>query len=170
MPIVNKKGCWDCSSCLFVLSFWHGACSMSWDKRYPNWHSWGRYYITYNDLNLNLLCGPSWVTPWCRYSYSQGMRHSTHTLSSTLLIFAFTLNFNHSRCYDKGVMRAWHQYHIANINLSRSIWKIDETCSCFSSTHLYIFPKCPPFMFRFTRILYDHYRMFLLFIMHTFSP
>ena len=70
-----------------------------------------------------------------------------------------------------GVMRAWHQeFQIAIINLSRRVWKLDETYACFTSTHIYIFPKCPPFIFRFSSTLYDHCRMFLLIIMHTCGP
>ena len=49
-----------------------------------------------------------------------------------------------------GVMRAWHQgFRIAIINLSRRVWKLDETYACFTSTYISIFPKCPPFIFRF---------------------
>ena len=37
-------------------------------------------------------------------------------------------------------------------------------------SYIYIFPKCPPFIFRFSSTLYDHCRMFLLIIMHTCCP
>ena len=69
------------------------------------------------------------------------------------------------------VMRAWHQgFHIAIINLSRRVWKLDETYAWFTSTYISIFPKCPPFIFRFSSTLYDQCRMFLLIIMHTCGP
>jgi hypothetical protein len=102
--------------------------------------------------------------------YSRGMRLSTCTLSSTLLIFAFTLNL----IIQDAMIGEWEldtkDYHITIINLSREVQKLDEIYSCFTSTHIYIFPKCPPFIFRFSSILYDHYRMFFLFIMHTCGP
>lgn len=61
-------------------------------------------------------------------------------------------------------------YHIAIINLSRRVWMLDETYACFTSTHLFIFPKCPPNIFRFSSSLYDLCRMFMLIIMHTCGP
>ena len=63
---------------------------MSWDKRYPSWRSWWRYYYLQWLRNLNLLCGLSWVTPWCRYSYSRGMRLSTISWSSIWVIIGNT--------------------------------------------------------------------------------
>ena len=61
-------------------------------------------------------------------------------------------------------------YHIAIINLSRRVWRLDETYACFTSTHLFIFPKCPPNIFRFSSSLYDQCRMSILIIMHTCGP
>ena len=113
---------------------------------------------------------PKLSSTWSRYLYSRGMRLSTCTLSSTLLIFAFTLNL----IIQDAMIGEWEldtkYYHIAIINLSRRVWRLDETYACFTSTHIYIFPKCPPFIFRFSSILYDQCRMFLLIIMHTCGP
>ena len=96
------------------------------------------------------------------YLYSKGMRLSTCTLSSTLLIFAFTLNL----IIQDAMIGEWEldtkDYYITIIDLSREVQKLDEIYSCFTSTHIYIFPKCPPFIFRFSPILYDHCRMFYL--------
>jgi hypothetical protein len=47
---------------------------------------------------------------WCRHSFSRGMRHSTYIFSRALLIFAFTLTFNHFKMLMIGAMRAWNQW------------------------------------------------------------
>jgi hypothetical protein len=87
---------------------------------------------------------------WSKYLYSRGMRLSTCTFSSTLLIFAFTLNL----IIQDAMIGEWEldtkDYHITIIDLSREVQKLDEIYSCFTSTHIYIFPKCPPFIFRFS--------------------
>jgi hypothetical protein len=47
---------------------------------------------------------------WCRHLFPRGMRHSTHILSRALLIFAFTLTFNHFKMLMIGAMGAWNQW------------------------------------------------------------
>ena len=100
-PMVNKKGVevvhFVCLSCHFDMGLFHIL-----GQEVPQLTLLMMLLLLTMIFNLNLLCFPSWVTPWCRYLYSRGMRHSTDTLLSTLLIFSFTLNFNHSRCYDRG--------------------------------------------------------------------
>jgi len=75
---------------------------------------------------------------WSRYLYSRGMRLSTCTLSSTLLVFGFTLNL----IIQDAMIGEWEldtkDYHITIINLSREVQKLDETYSCFTSTHIYL--------------------------------
>ena len=97
---------------------------------------------------------PELSNTWSRYLYSRDMRLSTCTLSSTLLVFAFTLNL----IIQDAMIGEWEldtkYYHIAIVNLSRRVWRLDETYACFTSTHLFIFPKCPPNIFRFSSSLY----------------
>jgi hypothetical protein len=47
---------------------------------------------------------------WCRHLFPRGMRHSTYILSRSLLIFAFTLTFNHFNMLMIGAMGAWNQW------------------------------------------------------------
>jgi hypothetical protein len=47
---------------------------------------------------------------WCRHLFPRDMRHSTYILSRALLIFAFTLNFNHFKMLMIGEMGAWNQW------------------------------------------------------------
>ena len=118
-------------------------------------------------FNLNLLCFPSWV-PHGVGTCIQGawdiqrllcQAHYSYFLSLWTLVIQDDMI---------GVMRSWHKgFHITIINLSRKVWKLDETYACFSSTYISIFPKCPPFIFRFSSTLYDQCRMFLLIVMHT---
>ena len=79
---------------------------------------------------------PKLSNTWSRYLYSRGIRLSTCTLSSTLLIFAFTLNL----IIQDAMIGEWEldtkDYHITIINLSREVQKLDETYSCFTSTHI----------------------------------
>ena len=58
---------------------------------------------------IELALFPKLSNKWCKYLYSRGMRHSTHSLSSTLLIFAFTLALIIQDAMI-GAMRAWHQW------------------------------------------------------------
>jgi hypothetical protein len=43
---------------------------------------------------------------WCRHLFPRGMRHLTYILSRALLIFAFTLTFNHFKMLMIGAMGA----------------------------------------------------------------
>ena len=167
--MVNKKGveivhC-VCLSCHFDMGLFHIL-----GQEVPQLTLLMILLLLTMIFNLNLLCFLKLSNTWSRYLYSRGMRLSTCTLSSTLLIFAFTLNL----IIQNAMIGEWEldtKYcHITIINLSRRFWRIDETYACFTSTHLYIFPKCPPFIFRFSSSLYDHYRMFLLIILHTCGP
>jgi hypothetical protein len=45
----------------------------------------------------------------CRHLFPRGMRHSTYILSRALLIFSFTLTFNHFKMLMIGAMGAWNQ-------------------------------------------------------------
>ena len=83
--------------CLVILTW---SCSMSWDKRYPG-ATLNNAIITCNDFNLNLLCGSSWIASW-RGTFIQGAWDIQPILCQAHYSFAFTLNFNHSRCYDRG--------------------------------------------------------------------
>jgi hypothetical protein len=47
---------------------------------------------------------------WCRHLFPRGIRHSTYILSRALLIFAFTLTFNHFKMLMIGAMGAWNQW------------------------------------------------------------
>ena len=167
--MVNKKGveivhC-VCLSCHFDMGLFHIL-----GQEVPQLMLLMILLLLTMIFNLNLLCFPKLSNTWSRYLYSRGMRLSTCTLSSTLLMFAFTLNL----IIQDAMIGEWEldtkDYHITIIDLSREVQKLDEIYSCFTSTHIYIFPKCPPFIFRFSPILYDHCRMFLLIIMRTCGP
>ena len=166
--MVNKKGVeivhFVCLSCHFDMGLFHIL-----GQEVPQlMHLMILLCLQWYLIELALF--PKLSNTWCKYLYSRGMRHSTHSLSSTLLIFAFTLTLI---IQDAMIGGQWeldtNEYLIAIINLSRRVWKLDETYACFTSTHIYIFPKCTPIIFRFSSTLYDHCRMFYLSLcMHVF--
>jgi hypothetical protein len=56
-------------------------------------------------LTMIRICFVSRVKQ-CRHLFPRGMRHSTYILSRALLIFAFTLTFNHFKLLMIGAMGA----------------------------------------------------------------
>jgi hypothetical protein len=100
---------------------------------------------------------------WCRHSFSRGMRRSTYILWRALLMFSFTLTINHFKMLMIRAMGAeTSEYHISNISLRWSIWKLDITLLMFFLRLSSVYLKCPPLHSISRRILYDHYRMSLL--------
>jgi hypothetical protein len=94
-------------------------------------------YLQWQEFSLY----PELSNIWCMHSFPRGMRHSSYIWSRTLLIFAFTLTFNHFKMLMIGAMGAWNQWiscvkHKLKLKYLEARYYFTHVLLCLSSVYL----------------------------------